>query len=170
MLTSKKYAHLPIVHSVTPPFKAQSSCQLKTIPAIRYNWGKQSCMVACWEKEMVCPRVPCENFTYHFTYASTISHAKVFQPVYQMKISYVKLIFKCESSISYVKYASQIPTFHMYDFEPIYFTYYLVSYMLKRSDFTSEMKFSHVKMFQFHMFFTCENTREIFVWGEKKFR
>ena len=51
-----------------------------------------------------------------------------------MKISYVKLIFICEGSISYEKNMFSTPTFQMWNFELFHFT--------------RELGFSYVNMFQ----------------------
>ena len=47
-----------------------------------------------------------------------------------MKISYVKLIFICEGSISYVKNMFRTPTFEMWNFELVHFTRESVFHML----------------------------------------
>ena len=45
---------------------------------------------------------PYKNFTYYFTCENYISHiVNYFNSMSEMKISFVKLIFKCEFSISY---------------------------------------------------------------------
>ena len=69
-----------------------------------------------------------------------------------MKISYVKVIFIGEPSISYVKYIFQTPRFPLLKFEPIHFS--------------CELSISYLRMSPFHMWnknFTCEMTCEIFV-------
>ena len=78
-----------------------------------------------------------------------------------MKISYVKVIFLCESPISYVKYVLLTPLFYMWNFEASYFICELGTSQVKCSDFTYEMKISHVTVFQFHILFTCEMDRRL---------
>ena len=63
-----------------------------------------------------------------------------------MKVLYVKLIFICQSSVSYVKYMFCTPRFDMGNFEPVHFTY--------------ELDVSYVKTFPFHLWnetYMCEN-------------
>ena len=54
-----------------------------------------------------------------------------------MKISNVKLIFRGQCSVSYLKFMFRTRRFHMWNFEP--------------GQFTCEVGISYVKMFPFHM-------------------
>ena len=86
-----------------------------------------------------------------------------------MKIFYVKLIFTCEGSISYVKNMFNTPTFERWNFEPVHFTRKSGISYVNGFQFGMVMKISYVKMFQFHTFFTCEITSEIFYGRDNRF-
>ena len=68
--------------------------------------------------------------------------------MHEMKFFSVKLIFFRECVISYVKYVLYTTTSHV-NFETVRFTF--------------ELGISYMKTLQFHIFFTCEMTCEIFV-------
>ena len=61
-------------------------------------------------------------FTRNITDKNNISYVNCFNSKRETKFSYVKLIFICESSTSYVKYMFRTPTFHMWNFEPFHYT------------------------------------------------
>ena len=86
-----------------------------------------------------------------------------------MKISYVKLIFICEGSISYVENMFSKPTFQMWNFELVHFTCELGISYVNRFQFGMVMKISYVKMLQFLTFFTCEITSEILYGRDNRF-
>ena len=73
--------------------------------------------------------------TCNFTYENNISYVNFFNSMREMKISYVKLIFTCECSISDVKYLFRTPRFHVWNFEPVHFTCELSISYANRSQF-----------------------------------
>ena len=83
---------------------------------------------------------PYKKFTGKFTYGNSISYVNSFNFTCERKVSYVKLILVSKCSILHVRYIFHILRFHMWNFEPIPFTYEL-GISLKIS----------LKMFRFHM-------------------
>ena len=95
---------------------------------------------------IIMSSVPLQKCHIQFPIWNNTSYVHCFNSIKEMKISDAKLICICESSISYVKYMFRTLRFHMWNFEPVHFTY--------------KLGFSYMKTFRFHIWsenFTSEN-------------
>ena len=92
--------------------------------------------------------IPYKNFTCNLTYQNNISCANCFSSIREMKTSYMKGIFSCESILPFHmgRTCLMYQHFHVRNFEP--------------SHFTCELRIAYVKTFRFFTLnenFTSEN-------------
>ena len=137
-------------------------CYFWTNNCIPSMWSFQNVVAwpFCWGIIMSWSHVHIshyKSFTCNFIHENSLSYVNCFNSICEMKISDVKLIFnmwnkclihkdfKCKILKQFISRMNWV--FHMWI----------------GSRFVCEMKISYVKMFQFHMFFTCEITCETFV-------
>lgn len=87
-----------------------------------------------------------------------------FNSIYERKISYVKLIFICWSSISFMKCILCKPKFHIWNFEPCHFTCKLGDSCMKTFRFHMWKERFHLGKFPIPYMFHMWNDMK-FLWG-----